>query len=457
MPSTWSRNLRLERIATGEQPGTWGISTNNNLDLIDDAIDGLAEIQLTSASYKVDTINGGASEGRSKVLHFTGTLTAPCRVTISPLDAEKIYIVINATNGTGGPGTPGQDIIFQQGAGATYTLASGYANLIYCDGLGDTSGVFAALKNLQVNNLKIDGAIAAAAGMNVTGNVGVTGNLTVTGTLSAGASTLASLTVTGATTAAAITASGAVTCSSSLSVAGALTTTGTVQLDLASSAAGDIFYRSSTGPLARLGIGAAGQYLRATAGAPAWQTVDTSITMGVTPVSASANGRVHYTFNGVMSSSDNFKFNPANGAAGCAGTFSAGGSISSDAAITAVGAISSGGDMTAGSGTLYLTNAGGLPSTLMYLQAFQDNLSLVKSAGGGAISIKNAGFEMIRCNGTSHLQLYIAGYSKALIDGMLTDNTGIICYDGVAGQLVIRYKVPGVGPVNFRIASSGPQ
>jgi hypothetical protein len=49
MPSTYTLNNGIELIATGEQSGTWGDTTNVNLGLIDTALDGQVTITLASA------------------------------------------------------------------------------------------------------------------------------------------------------------------------------------------------------------------------------------------------------------------------------------------------------------------------------------------------------------------------------------------------------------------------
>ena len=50
MPSTYSANLRLELIASGEQGNTWGNTTNNNLgSLLEQAITGITEIKIGRA------------------------------------------------------------------------------------------------------------------------------------------------------------------------------------------------------------------------------------------------------------------------------------------------------------------------------------------------------------------------------------------------------------------------
>lgn len=49
MASTYTTNLGIEKIGTGEQSGTWGDTTNTNLDLIDEAVNGIISITLSSA------------------------------------------------------------------------------------------------------------------------------------------------------------------------------------------------------------------------------------------------------------------------------------------------------------------------------------------------------------------------------------------------------------------------
>jgi hypothetical protein len=50
MPSTYTTNTGIEKIATGEQSGTWGNTTNTNLDLIDQSTNGIVEITVSSAA-----------------------------------------------------------------------------------------------------------------------------------------------------------------------------------------------------------------------------------------------------------------------------------------------------------------------------------------------------------------------------------------------------------------------
>ena len=95
MPSTYSPSLKIELIANGEQAGTWGQTTNNNLGtLIEQAITGVQTIDLTGYSnYTLSNYNGLADEARNAVLVFSGTPSSVCNV-IAPT-VEKTYIVTN--------------------------------------------------------------------------------------------------------------------------------------------------------------------------------------------------------------------------------------------------------------------------------------------------------------------------------------------------------------------------
>ena len=75
MPSTYTTNLGIEKIATGEQSGTWGTTTNTNLDLIDEAVNGIVTVTLagTGTSGSPNTLaisNGSSSDGRNKFIEF---------------------------------------------------------------------------------------------------------------------------------------------------------------------------------------------------------------------------------------------------------------------------------------------------------------------------------------------------------------------------------------------------
>ena len=49
MASTYTTNLGIEKIGTGEQSGTWGDTTNTNFDILDEAVNGIISVTLSSA------------------------------------------------------------------------------------------------------------------------------------------------------------------------------------------------------------------------------------------------------------------------------------------------------------------------------------------------------------------------------------------------------------------------
>ena len=58
MASTYTSNLGVEKIGAGEQAGTWGTTTNNNLDILDRAINGVGAITLSGTTHTLTTSDG---------------------------------------------------------------------------------------------------------------------------------------------------------------------------------------------------------------------------------------------------------------------------------------------------------------------------------------------------------------------------------------------------------------
>lgn len=96
MPSTYSPDLRIELIATGEQSGTWGTTTNTNLGtLIEDAIAGYVSVSITSANQALTANNGAADQARNMVVNLTTTTSANFNVYVPP--ANKVYVIRNSS------------------------------------------------------------------------------------------------------------------------------------------------------------------------------------------------------------------------------------------------------------------------------------------------------------------------------------------------------------------------
>lgn len=129
MPSTYSPSLRIEIIGDGEQDGIWGQTTNNNLgDLVEQAIAGITNVDVTASDITLTSFNGAVDEARSAVLNVSGT-PGVARNVIIP-NQKKMYLVKNTSNAAIGIKTP---------SGSAATVAVGAQSLLVCDGLNGTT------------------------------------------------------------------------------------------------------------------------------------------------------------------------------------------------------------------------------------------------------------------------------------------------------------------------------
>jgi hypothetical protein len=172
MASTYVNDLRLNEMATGDGSGTWGTTTNTNLELIAEAFSYGTEAITTNADTHTTTIADGATDpGRSLYLKYTGTLDSACTITIGPNTVSKVWIIENGTSGS-------QDIILSQGSGANITIPAGDTKVVYSDGAGAGAAFFDAFASLSVVDLKVQDDLTVTDDMTVGGTLGVTGVLT---------------------------------------------------------------------------------------------------------------------------------------------------------------------------------------------------------------------------------------------------------------------------------------
>jgi hypothetical protein len=143
--ATYVNNLRLKEIATGDESGTWGTSTNTNLELIGEALGFGTEAITTNADTHTTTIADGSSDaGRALFLKYTGTLDSACTITIGPNTMKRVHIIENATSGS-------QNIIISQGSGANITIGPGDTKVVYLDGAGSGAAVVDAFVDLDLS------------------------------------------------------------------------------------------------------------------------------------------------------------------------------------------------------------------------------------------------------------------------------------------------------------------
>ena len=147
MPSTYSTSLGIELIGNGEQAGTWGTTTNNNLGtLLEQAIAGVEGITLTG-DYTLTDFNGISDESRNAVLVFNGSLGAPANVTAPSV--SKTYIVRNVSGAT---------VTVKTSAGNGVAITNSASAVIFCDG---TNFFSATTLNLIDGNLTVTGGISS--------------------------------------------------------------------------------------------------------------------------------------------------------------------------------------------------------------------------------------------------------------------------------------------------------
>lgn len=98
MSSSFSPNLAIELIGTGDQSGSWGTSTNNNLGtLIEQAISGYTTQAMADADQTLVMTPGVTATARNMFIECTGALTAARNLTV-PAN-KKLYFIYNNTTG----------------------------------------------------------------------------------------------------------------------------------------------------------------------------------------------------------------------------------------------------------------------------------------------------------------------------------------------------------------------
>jgi hypothetical protein len=127
MASSYSSDLKLELMATGENAGTWGTKTNTNLNLVQQAVAGYEEISAASADVTLAMSDATISNARNATIKLTGTLAANRTVTC-PDSIEKVYNIIDGTDHAG------YTLTFKTASGSGVLLCEGNCYVLYADG-----------------------------------------------------------------------------------------------------------------------------------------------------------------------------------------------------------------------------------------------------------------------------------------------------------------------------------
>ena len=147
MPSSYTQT-GIELIATGEQSGTWGSTTNTNLQIIDRLTNGVGAIALSGTTHTLTTTDATLSDGQYAVLVFGGSPSGTNTVTISPNDGQHLYVVKNSS---------GQSVVLTQGSGGNVTVANGDTKIVYSDGAGAGAAVVDLTADLAMSSVNITG------------------------------------------------------------------------------------------------------------------------------------------------------------------------------------------------------------------------------------------------------------------------------------------------------------
>jgi hypothetical protein len=126
MASTYSSNLGIELIGAGDQSGTWGTTTNNNLGtLLEQAICGYgAAVVTTGATTTMTMPNGASGTARNMVISVTGTGGASTVLEV-PDSRTKIYTIFNGATGA---------ITVRTVSGSGISVPTSTKAILYCDG-----------------------------------------------------------------------------------------------------------------------------------------------------------------------------------------------------------------------------------------------------------------------------------------------------------------------------------
>jgi len=176
MASTYSTDLKLELMATGEKSGLWGDITNTNLTILQQAIAGYEAISIAGGAQTTALTfsNGTISNGKNAVIELTGTITGNQIVTI-PDAIEKVYIINNNTTGAFTV-----QLKTVSGTGPTFSTTDKGIKIVYSNGTDIIEASSTTLGNITTGTIT-SGQITATGhilpGVNDTYDLGASGNV----------------------------------------------------------------------------------------------------------------------------------------------------------------------------------------------------------------------------------------------------------------------------------------
>ena len=136
MASSYSNDIKLELMVTGEKAGLWGNITNTNLQILEQAASGYLSLAVGAADVNLVLTDGATSNGKNLYFKLTGTLTGN-RVVTMPDSSERVFVVEDATDRSASHYT----LTVKTFSGTGVNLPVGSKTLLYSDGTNVNSGL----------------------------------------------------------------------------------------------------------------------------------------------------------------------------------------------------------------------------------------------------------------------------------------------------------------------------
>jgi len=169
MASTYT-DLGIELMVTGENAGTWGDKTNQNLNLVQQAFAGFQAVTVNgTGTTTLAMTDATISNARNAIIKLSGTITGNINVTI-PDSIEKSYIVENATSGA-------HTVTFKtvSGSGFTFSATEKTRAILYSNGTNIIEVINNTAQLQDLSNIAVtDGNFIVGNGSNFVAESGNT-------------------------------------------------------------------------------------------------------------------------------------------------------------------------------------------------------------------------------------------------------------------------------------------
>ena len=136
MASTYSSDLKLEIVTTGEKAGLWGTITNTNLKILEQSASGYIDVDMAGASVTLDLTDGAVSNGKYFYLKLSGTLGGNRTLTM-PSGAERVFVISDETV----RGTSNRTLDVLTASGTSQPVPPGATLLCVSDGTNTTTRI----------------------------------------------------------------------------------------------------------------------------------------------------------------------------------------------------------------------------------------------------------------------------------------------------------------------------